>query len=69
MIRIDTRPEASTADMTLPGGCAVCGGDLVVRVAPGSSRGYCAACHSLTRPQLRMVKGALHIAHPLVGQA
>ncbi|MCI0572854.1 MAG: hypothetical protein L0Y66_19060 [Myxococcaceae bacterium] len=69
MISIDAKPDAQSADMTLPGGCAVCGGDLVVRVAPGSSRGYCGTCRSLTRPAVRVVKGQLQVAHPMVGSA
>jgi hypothetical protein len=69
MIQIDAKPEERTADMTLPGGCAVCDGDLVIRVAPGSARGFCASCHALSRPQVRLVEGQLQIAYPMEGQA
>ncbi len=35
-------------DLELKDACAGCGGVLAVRIAPGSGRGVCLACHLLT---------------------
>ncbi len=69
MTPFETKPDPQSEDMTLPGACATCGGDLVVRVAPGTSAGYCHSCHSISRPLLRFVRGAVQVAHPVRGAA
>ena len=71
MIRPDpTRPpEREHADLTLPSGCASCGGDLELRLSPGSSHAYCPQCRWLSQPRLSVKNGVMQVAQPLVAQA
>ncbi len=42
-----------TAEMTLSNACAVCGGDLSMRVSPDGARTYCADCHLIDKPAVK----------------
>ena len=50
VVNID--PVAQTADMVLPKGCYVCGGDVHLRLSPGTAHTYCEACHLVSRPKV-----------------
>ncbi len=56
-------------DITIPGGCLMCGGDLAVRVDDGEAASYCPSCHWISRPHLKRVDGAIHVIHPAGGLA
>jgi len=56
-------------DLELTGGCLACGGDLSVRLRPGSSRGVCRACGCWSSPHLIRSDDGLHIRHLAGGVA
>jgi hypothetical protein len=62
MTRIESNSEERLADMMLPRACAACGGDLSLRVAPGSAWTYCASCHHLSRPQVSLRGDRLQVS-------
>jgi hypothetical protein len=67
--RIDETPGA-TQDLSLPGGCILCGGDLEVRMAAGGAASYCKSCRWISRPHLRREDGGtVHVIHPAGGLA
>jgi hypothetical protein len=51
-----------TAETTIPEGCAVCGGDLHLRVTSGKAISYCAICHWIARPTLQVLHQGLKVA-------
>lgn len=57
------------ADMKLPKGCPLCGGDVHVRLSPEGARTYCPACHLITKPQLTMSAEGVTFELPNVPQA
>ncbi len=63
-------PDTKTAeteiprDVTIPGGCILCGGDLEVRLTPGGAGSVCPRCHWLSRPHMHREDGAVHVTHP-----
>ncbi len=44
----ELKQESTTHDVELAEACAGCGGNLAVRLTPGSARGVCLQCHLLT---------------------
>ena len=52
MMEVALNPEKQSAEFHFKGGCTSCGGNVNVRVSPGGTWGYCAACHWLSRPLL-----------------
>jgi hypothetical protein len=52
MIREVTVIAPGTAETTLPHACVTCGGDLQLRVSPGSARTFCGVCHTILRPRV-----------------
>ncbi len=54
----------STREFQLPGACIVCGGDLAVRIGPGTARSLCLSCHWMSRPQLRRDDDGVEVVHP-----
>jgi hypothetical protein len=64
----ETAPEPQ--EITLPGGCMLCGGDLVLKVHLGGTAGsVCRACHWISRPHMHREDGAVHVTHPAGGLA
>lgn len=67
---VDATLEPERArDITIPGGCLLCGGDLAVRVDDGDAASYCPACRWISRPHLKRVEGSIHVIHPAGGLA
>jgi hypothetical protein len=59
-----TYEDADTRDISLPGGCILCGGDLDVRLAEGTAASVCMKCHWISRPHMKREDGAVHVIHP-----
>jgi len=55
--------EQQHTDHRIPGGCATCGGDLLVRVSASGARGYCGRCAALTSPVMVTAAGGWHLHH------
>ena len=57
-------------DISLPGGCILCGGDLDVRLSgTGTAASVCTVCHWISRPHMKREDGAVHVIHPAGGLA
>jgi len=41
-----------TAELTLPGGCPICQGDVQLRMSPDGAHTFCAACHVITKAKV-----------------
>jgi len=61
--------SAATQDVSLPGGCILCGGDLEVRMTEGAAASYCKSCRWISRPHMRREDGTVHVIHPAGGLA
>lgn len=62
--------ETPTRDLTIPGGCILCGGDLDVRITPeGAAASVCSSCRWISRPEMRNEDGHIHVIHPAGGMA
>lgn len=57
-------PQGEIADFTLPTGCPLCGGELAVRMTPGTSYSYCAHCHWLSRSHVDVGQNSVRVGHP-----
>ncbi|HZZ82993.1 MAG TPA: hypothetical protein VFE30_00495 [Anaeromyxobacteraceae bacterium] len=51
-------------DFRLPEACVACGGDLAVRVGPGSAWSACLSCHRLAPVRMGEVDGEFAMLHP-----
>lgn len=51
------------AEFTLPEGCLLCGGEVSVRATPSGASSYCAHCHWLTKPRVRVKDNGLEISY------
>jgi hypothetical protein len=69
MRRAQDIDATDSRDATIPGGCMLCGGDLVIRVTPGSAGTVCTACRWISRPHMRREDGGdIRVVHPgLIG--
>jgi hypothetical protein len=56
--------QGEIADFTLPTGCPLCGGELAVRLTPGTSYSYCAHCHWLSRSHVAVGPNSVRVEHP-----
>lgn len=56
-------------DIDLPGGCILCGGDLVVRLSAASAASFCKRCRWLSRPHMHRQHDGVHVVHPAGGLA
>ncbi|MBJ6761611.1 hypothetical protein JGU66_12620 [Myxococcaceae bacterium JPH2] len=54
MTQFETPNGERFADFVLPDGCMMCGGSVSIRATPSGAHGYCAKCHWLSRPQMRV---------------
>jgi hypothetical protein len=57
------------ADFTLPEGCVLCGGEVSIRATPAGAHSYCASCHHLSKPELRMKKDSLELIYATTARA
>jgi len=56
-------------DLSLAGGCMLCGGDLDVRITAGATRTVCKTCRWISRPHLVRGEEGVHVVHPAGGIA
>jgi hypothetical protein len=61
--------EVTLHDVELAGACAGCGGPLAARLAPGSARGVCVACHAITALLLVRAGEGVRVVQAPVGLA
>ena len=65
----DINDGERVAEFTLPEGCLMCGGEVSIRATPGGAASYCAHCHWLSRPRVRVKDNGLEISYAASGQA
>lgn len=58
------RTAAEHQDLSLPGGCLLCGGDLELRLTETGAQTWCGACRWLSRALVRREGETVHISHP-----
>jgi hypothetical protein len=63
------QPAVEAPDLELAASCVACGGDLSVRVRPGSARSVCRGCGAWSAPQLSHHDGELHMVQAAGAQA
>lgn len=47
----------------------MCGGAVAIRATPSGASSYCAHCHWLSHPQVRVLGNGLEISYATVAQA
>jgi hypothetical protein len=57
------------AELMLPGGCILCGGDLAVRVTPVGAASCCRPCRWISRPRVVLSREGLQVSYQPAGQA
>lgn len=65
---MDLQRPHSTETM-LPDACAVCGGDVHLRVHDGRATSYCRGCRSISHPKLQVHHDKLELALDVVAEA
>ena len=58
-----------SADLNLPGGCILCGGDLDVRLTPSGAQSCCLSCRWIARPHIELGAEGLKVAYIPAGNA
>jgi hypothetical protein len=48
-----------TAELTLPGACPTCGGDVQLRLSPDGARTWCPACHVIGKTKVAFGPGGV----------
>lgn len=66
---IETETEEDTREISLPGGCILCGGDLDVRMGPDGAGSFCKSCRWISRPHMKREGTQVHVIHPAGGVA
>ncbi len=61
--------EERTSEMTVEGGCLVCGGDVRLKVTAAGARTVCVHCEWIGRPEVRKEPGGLHVHNTPTGLA
>jgi len=64
MLNASIEREGETADFTLPKGCPLCGGELAVRLTPGTGYSYCGTCHWISRSHIAVGPDSVRVGHP-----
>lgn len=65
-----TKPAIENAtELTLPGGCVLCGRDLAVRVTPSGAVSCCTACRWISRPRMQLSREGIKVAYQPAGWA
>ncbi len=55
-----TNPEPNTfSEFTVPNGCVLCDGTMVVRVSEKGAFSVCRSCHTMSKPKLEVVRGRI----------
>lgn len=63
MTMVNVEGSEQGTELSVPGGCLVCEGELRVRLTHGAVWGYCERCRWLTQAEVRMEKDGLHLSH------
>jgi len=58
------RAEREFEDVSLPGGCILCAGDLALRITASGAQTVCTACRWISRASVRREGKNVHIVHP-----
>lgn len=53
-----------TQDVSLPGGCLLCGGDLSLRITETGAQTFCRSCRWISRAIVHRDGQTVHIVHP-----
>ena len=61
--------KPNTAETTIPDACAVCGGDVHLRVHDGRATGYCVSCRWISHPKLQVHHDRLELKIDGLAQA
>ena len=69
MMEIHVSDDNGTAEFELAEGCAVCSGNLRIRLTPRGARSYCGRCHALAEPEVSIDNHEIRIAQPPTAQA
>jgi len=64
MLNASIDPGEGAADFTLPTGCPLCGGELAVRLTPGTSYSVCAHCMWISRSHVAVGPNSVRVGHP-----
>lgn len=56
------RELPQNAETTFPCACAVCGGDVHIRVLDGHATSYCGGCHWIAHPKLDVQHDGLKVS-------
>lgn len=54
--------ETEIRETMLPDACAVCGGDVHLRVLNGRATSYCGTCHYIAHPKLQVHHDRLELS-------
>jgi hypothetical protein len=65
----DATQQEDRHEVTLPGGCILCSGDLIVRFTAAGAASFCPTCRWISHPQVRREDGGVYMAHPAGGIA
>ena len=60
--------QEGAAEFTLPTGCPLCGGELAVRVTPGTSYSVCTHCLWISRSHVAVGPDSVRVGHPPAGR-
>ena len=61
--------RSNTAETTIPNACAVCGGDVHLRVLNGRATGFCGVCRWISHPKLEVHHDRLELSIETVANA
>ncbi len=59
----------NTAETMIPEACAVCGGDVFLRVWEGRATSYCRTCRTISHPKLQVHHDRLELEPEIVAEA
>lgn len=70
VISMNNNPEIETSggpgvEFSIPQGCLICGGELDVRIAPGTARSYCKHCRWVSKPEVKLEKDGVKVGHAI----
>ncbi|MBZ4395854.1 hypothetical protein OWM54_16705 [Myxococcus sp. MISCRS1] len=62
MTEIESNLGERFAEFVLPDGCVLCGGAVSVRATPSGANSYCAHCHWLSKPRMRVKDNGVELS-------
>ncbi len=57
------------AEFKLQDGCLLCGGEVSIRATPSGASSYCAKCHWLSRPRMKVKGNGLELSYATTASA